>query len=564
MNKTAGLKLSFALFVPMILLGFVLYKTGCYFETNDDRYITSILSGVITGSPDPYVAYVNYLLTFPLALLYRITTKIPWYGGMLMVFQWLIYASVLYSAYSRCRKWFHCIPVTALAGGFFLAYYYIIGLIEFTSTAAMLASAGYACLLLQKNKKAGYILFFILNLLGFLLRSQAMLMVQPLGLSAVLIVILEENTAWKSMVKKLLSVAAGVLLVLCLGAAGNQLGYHGEEWQRYEQFNAMQTALFDYYGAPGYAEIDDILGDYQISEKKYGAFCSNMVLDWKADAECDKRLEAYVADRDKRQLFLGKLLKRVYELSITELPWNMKRTTIAAWAMFLLWMILRRNWKQLVMGGMLLGGARTAVWAYLAWRGRTPARVIFPLLACEVLLLLSLVWYDCQKTEAIYWKKGALILGGVLFCMAGISTGRQQSRYIGEVNRGQKIYMEGLREIMAYCGSDPKKHYLIDSESLNSYKGSVFDVSVYHPMNAVIGGGWFSNIPAVQQRLEDYLGNTEGFYFLTYTYDNLEERAAFTYLVEEMGEKPKQTDQWTASHGGNYAVYYFEGAFPFS
>ncbi len=503
-------------------------------------------------------------LFVPLALLYRITTKIPWYGGMLIVFQWLIYVSVLYSAYSRCRKWFHLIPVTVLTSCFFLAYYYMVGLIQYTSTAAMLASAGYACLLLQKNKKVGYSLFLGLNLFGFLLRSQAMLLVQPLGVAAVSVVLIDKNAAWKEMAKKMLFVTVGVVFVLCLGMVGNQFGYHSKEWKRYTQFYNMRIELFDFYGTPDYEEVHDILEEYQISEKKYEAFCRYMILDWTENAECDKRLKSYVVDSGKRQISLGKLLKRVYELSITELQWNMKYTTITAWAMFLLWMVLRRNWKQLVIGGVLLGGARTAVWAYLAWGGRTPARVTFPLLACEVLLLLSLVWRDCQETETVYWKKVILILGGVLFCMVSISTGRQQSRYIGEVNRGQQIYMEGLREIMAYCQSNSENRYLIDSESLKYYSGSVFDTSVYHPVNAVISGGWFSNMPTVQQKLEDYLGSAEGFYFLTYVYGNQEEMPAFTYLVEEMGEKPKFVEQWTASHGGNYAVYYFEGAFPFS
>ena len=558
------MKKCLALFVPLIFLGFVMYKTGCYFETNDDRYITSILSGVITGSPDAHAIYVNYLLTFPLALLYRITTNVPWYGGLLLLFQWLVYVSILDSAYSRCEKWIHLISVTVVAGSFFLAYYYMAGLIEFTSTAALLASAGYACLLLQDNKKTGFTLFCCLDLLGFLLRSQAMLMVQPLGLAAVLIILVGEETEWKSITKKLLSVAAGLLFILCLGMVGHRLGYSGEGWKRCEKFIDLQTVLFDYYGPPDYEEVRDILDDYQISENKYKAFCTYIVLDWKADAECDSRLISYVEDKSQKEFQLGELLNQIYMLSIANSQWYMNCMTIIAWLMFLLWMDLGRSRKKLFTGVAFLGGARTAVWAYVAWGGRTPARVTIPLLACEVLLLLVLVWTDCQRTDQAQWKKAVLIWGGFLFCMAGVSSGRQQSRYIGEINRGQKAYMEGLCEIQEYCESQPQKRFLIDSYSVSFYAGNALETSVYHPINAVFGGGWFSNAPAVQQRLEDYLGNTDGFYFLVNADENQEKRPAFAYLVEEMGKTPRLVDQWTASHGGSYAVYYFEGAFPFS
>lgn len=558
------LKKCLVLSVPLVMLGFVVYKTGCYFETNDDRYIASILSGVITGSPDAHAIYVNYLLTYLLALLYRLTTKVPWYGGMLLMFQWLLYASVLDSAYSRCKRWVHLICATVMIGGFFIAYYYMAGLIEFTSTAAMLASAGYACLLLHDNKKTGFTLFLCLNLLAFLLRSLAMLMVQPLGLAVLLVAMSGEKIEWKTMGKQLLPLAAGLLLILFLGTVGNKVGYHGEDWKRYERFIDMEGALFDYYGIPDYEEISGILEQYHISQKKYEACCARMILDWKVDAECDEQLKDYVVNRGRKDFKLGDLLEKVYSFSIADSQWNMNRMTVAAWILFLVWMLVRRNWKQLFTGVVLLGGARTAVWTYLIWGGRTPLRVTIPLLACEVLLLLALVWINYQKTDSAQWKKALLIAGGFLFCMAGISSGRQQSRYIGEINKGQEIYMEGLREIQEYCQMQPQKRFLLDSKSLSFYTGSVFETSVYHPVNAVIGGGWFSNAPVVQQRLEDYLGEAEGFYFLIYADGKQEETPAFAYLAEEMGETPKFVEQWTASHGGNYAVYYFEGAFPFS
>ena len=561
---------SLAMLFSAALLYFVWHKTGIYFETNDDRYIASILSGVITGTPDAHVIYVNYLLALPLSLLYRFTTEVPWYGGMLVLFQCLACGVILDSAYTRCRRWFHLIPVTAVAMGVFIGYYYYAGLLQYTSTAALLAITGYVCLLLRKDKRTGLVWFVFFELLGYLLRSQAMLMLQPLGMAAVLAALAEERgILWKEKVREFLYVAAGVFLILCLGTTGNLIGYHGEAWDRYEQFNDTMTLLFDYYGKPDYEEVSDILEEHNVSREKYEAYCSYMILDWKVAKDCEERLGAYAAEKRRKPFETGKLIGQIYDNSLN-FQWKISRLTLIAWGIFFLWMLINKRFRMLLGGVLFLGGARMAVWGYLIWRGRTPMRVTLPLLACEVMLLLSLIWLEWSGFDSKahhrpkFWKTAVLLAGCGVFCMAGISSGRLESRYLRELNEGQRIFMKGLSEIQEYCESHPQNRYLIDANSLNSYKGSAFESSVYHPVNAVISGGWFSASPAIQGRLEDYLGEASGFYFLIYADGGQEDTPQFAYLVREMGGEPKFVEQWTASHGGSYSVYYFEGPFPFS
>ena len=45
----------------------------------------------------------------------------------------------------------------------------------------MLAIAGYVALIMEKNTKKGFIMFFLLELFSFFVRYKAMLMIQPLG-----------------------------------------------------------------------------------------------------------------------------------------------------------------------------------------------------------------------------------------------------------------------------------------------------------------------------------------------------------------------------------------------
>lgn len=567
---TKGFKRCMALLVPFVLFVFVLSQTGYYFGGNDDRYITSILSGVITGSPDAHVIYVNYLLSFPLMLLYQITTNVPWYGGMLILFQGLVYAAVLDSIYSRCKKWIPLVSATVLICSFFLSYYYLAGNIQYTATAALLAAGGYACLLIHDSRKKGFAFFFVLEFLGFLLRSQAMLMVQPLGLAAVLVAISGEKIEWKAVIKKLLPVAAGLVLILGLGTAGNIIGYHGEEWKKYQDFNDMRTELLDYYPYVNgkllaYEEIKDILEEYGISEKKYKAFYQWSIMDWKADTECYKQIKNYAAEKDQRPIQLGKRLEEIYHYTFFELPWGLQYITVMAWLFFFAWALLRKNWKMFAMGTVLLGGARTAVWAYLFWKGRIIARVIIPLLACEVLLLIMLVMMDCQKTEEKPYFQRAALIGAAIFCAAGIFLAREQLSYVQSVNKQQDFLMAELREMQEHCGENPQNHYVLEAASMSVYFGSALETSAYHPINAVVSGGWFSTAPAAQQRLEDYLGNADGFYLVMCADADrvLEETPIFLYLLEEMDGRCKPFELWTTSIGRPYAVYYFEGAFPF-
>lgn len=190
-------------------------------------------------------------------------------------------------------------------------------------------------------------------------------------------------------------------------------------------------------------------------------------------------------------------------------------------------------------------------------------RVTFPLMACETMFLLVLIWNQCAGRHTAIWKKGLLLFGILVFCMTGISSGRLQSRFVREMNEGQAIFIAGLREMQEYFQDRPEDKFLVDANSLNSYKGSAFETAIYHPVNAVISGGWFSFSPCMQHRLEDYLGEAEGFYFVIYADGNQENTPQFAYLIQVMGEPPELVELWTASHGGVYGIYYFNGAFPF-
>ena len=86
--------------MAILLLGVVWTVPGNYWDTNDDRVIAEILSGTLGGQPEAHVVYVNYLLSWPLSLLYRLTDKVPWYGLTIFLFHILVYTVLFRNAYN--------------------------------------------------------------------------------------------------------------------------------------------------------------------------------------------------------------------------------------------------------------------------------------------------------------------------------------------------------------------------------------------------------------------------------------------------------------------------------
>ncbi len=113
-----------------IALGYVFcvyQKAGICFETNDDRFLAEILSGVLSAKPDAHAVFINYLLALPLSALYRLTAAVPWYGGALVCLQVLSYGAMLDAGYSRCERPAQYLAVTAggivlLTGGVYIPW----------------------------------------------------------------------------------------------------------------------------------------------------------------------------------------------------------------------------------------------------------------------------------------------------------------------------------------------------------------------------------------------------------------------------------------------------------
>lgn len=273
-----------------------------FFETNDDRVITEILSGVITVGPDAHTVFQNYFFSSMIAGLYVLIPNIPWYGLALIVIQALAYVFVLDTIYCRCASKSEMVFASATVVFVFFSNIYMLGRIQFTSTAMIAAIAGYVCLILSDTSKRQWIFFFILELFALFLRKDSMLVIVPIGL-AVLIGkwLIDSQLTFKQRRNYLVRIFGILGCVLLIGYLGDIVGYSSPEWREYRKLNQARAELFDYFEEPAYEEIKPILDSHGITKASYEAYCNYTMLDTSMTSECVEEIVAYCMNQKKNQ-----------------------------------------------------------------------------------------------------------------------------------------------------------------------------------------------------------------------------------------------------------------------
>lgn len=544
--------------VTNILLFLMLHQfLGFYFETNDDKCITEILTGTYSGGPEAHTVYINYLLSLLWAGLYRVTAAVPWYGGGLILLEWIACTSIHYAVLRTAKTWTGAAVRQAGYLCFFFSCLYTIANVQYTMVAALLAAAGYFYLLTRRAESGAVPVFFLLELMGLLLRSKAMLMVQPLGLGALAGCLL----VWKDLPagKRLrLLRNTGIALFLCLGVAGlgNMIGYSGEGWREYDSYNQCRTQLFDYYGTPNSEDIEELLEKYQVSRENYDAFRHYIMLEDTIPISFLQELVTYQKAHSEVGAGLGESLRKSWQSLRVNDYQRYNRVTLAAYLLLLAAVLASGRWMLLAPAAALVC-SRTAVWTYLCWKGRMPLRVSLPLLLCETLLLLALTLEAYRSVNKRNWLMLLTGAGTALFLIQAMKAGRQQVPVLREEHAGQQVFVEGLRDLQEYCGQNPENRYLMEADSMMHFRGSALETGIYQQPNYLVSGNWYSYSPVMKEKLNTYIkkGEYEELYAITYKWEEGRTDWMIPYLNTLFGGTFEPVEEITVSHGGTYLVY---------
>lgn len=568
--KKIWFKIVFSILFSSAFL-FVVYKTcGIWFETNDDVYISEILSGKMTGECEYHIPYISMLLTFPISILYSHFPQVAWWGGFVLFTLFCSISISIFSLFCKCEKLSQIV-----LSGFLFSCTVILGLhcwgqVEYTSAAILLASSGYMALIGIKNKKARIVLFFLCELVSVCMRDSAMMLVQPLGFSifagySFLLFFKEKKSNVKDLIfstlKKVVPYGILVGLFIVILPLIKHFEFSDKEWNTYKKWDDACVYLFDYTSSIPYTEVNDILSKYSISEEEYSQFLNYRIWykNYKFSDECVNELLPRLKALRSAEASDLNLISATQQLLFTskEFFGIHKIVLILFIALSFFCLIVRRR-EYLIPAFCLFLGYLIGI-IFLGYRNRFVLRVMFPFYYSTVIFLLFIF----ISIAVIYSQKNIIknvlsIAFVSLFAYLCLSKGRIEFSYIRRQNElVNHINMSTMSEIADYCNTNSDKKYIVDFSYARDISTDIFETDYYSPVNFIYSGSWFGTAPTYVSHSNDYLGDNE-FSVLVYEaqeWKGLDGLSLYEYLN---GSEGILDEKFVLSTGATIWVYRFE------
>jgi hypothetical protein len=230
----------------VILLSWLSIGKSAIYGTNDDSLISSISSGQLTGAPDPYLIFIQPLISYPIAWLETILTSYSGYSIFLIMVTTLSY-TLIFSLLISSRR-LNIINTTFwfLSNLIFQSWYSL----NPTYTGASLFAAGAASgfilfYILRQEEQPKYFIKFILiisSLLTFLcfgIRKEGIYILLILVIPVILL-----NTKYLLRDKKnLLYFILPFIGLLIANSAISQSMYKNANWEEFTNMNNLRHQI---------------------------------------------------------------------------------------------------------------------------------------------------------------------------------------------------------------------------------------------------------------------------------------------------------------------------------
>ncbi len=262
---------SAALVIPLLLLTWLFIPIT--FETNDDAYLMSCLSGAKTGKPEADTIFSLFLWGKLVSSLYALNVGIPWYTLIFMALITLSMITVCYCVVLSFPRW----------GGsfFFLLYFcmflYYSAIFQYTVVSAYCGGAAVSLLLIdKKGEDKKHIIvkniliftfaFFAVNIrsrVGYLLLGSAAFAI-CLEIFAYLVFKDSDRQKIKRMVFSFLIILATVISSMAV----NDIRESVEGWVDFREYNSERVNFTD-YAKLDYESNEDLFEKIGWSEEFY-------------------------------------------------------------------------------------------------------------------------------------------------------------------------------------------------------------------------------------------------------------------------------------------------------
>lgn len=517
-------KYIFPVFIVAIVWALMAYLFDFYYDTNDDIMLKDIMNGAYTGTPNGYNIYMLFPLSLGISVLYRIIPGIPWFGLFLT-------GSVAVSGYFVIARiyrmmpaiWCRVLAIFTLITIFFGMALFPSVYIQYSFAASILASAGGFLLITSKGDltRKQFIIdnipAIILIVLGFMLRSQMVLLIGPMILMAGIIGWYNGAKGDYKPVSKeglikygIVALIIALLMILSMGI--HKLAYIGVDWKAFNDYNSVRTELFDFQQhVPLYEEHKEFYDELELKQEEVVLFgLDDIGLDDNFDIDTLEKIVEY-----NDQVVGIKYFKASFKDSIAQYVWKMTHKknypwVLMAWVMYGLCVFASIYYKKIEIAWQLplMIVARTIGWMYPLMRGRILPRIMDSLYCCEVLivfgLLISIIVNAKKNSRGIAGKN--IIVVFLIFAFIMLYSVKYSDININDTLREKEIREKQnvkWSEISDYCNVNPDSYYVVDVSSAkdHSYKIYMKENTAYK--NYEICGGWSVNSPIYFDKLNN-------------------------------------------------------------
>lgn len=565
-DRVKRYRIAFEIAAGILFLLIIYTKSNVYFETNDDTIISYLLSGSIISKPQIRIFdYVHVFETIPLVLLYKVIPFVPWYGLYILICHLLFIVLPINAISSRTNNMKEMIVSYISYGLILLPQWIIHSRIQYSSTAELLALAGFICFLFYKNRKCALISFIILEIMGYLMRYNAMLLMLPIGMSLFVLHILNSPNDNR---KKAIKETAQALLLLVIVVVSlflvSVVAYGSQKYREARTLNNLRMEIMDYNFVPEYADVKEILDRYNISENKYYALLNYNSYEWTESEKALEEIAEYVNnhnyERDKR---LFNSFKQVWNKTLNYEFGKLSGVIIGAWILVFTMIVVYSKPSYLVVVGTYVV-SKIISWGYLFYRGRVVGRVLLPLFVAENLVALSIM-LSCilinkkknDKSKKLYKVIRISSIIALLFFMLimAFRSARNQHRYLYSLSSGYEYMKEYKVFIDSYCDNHSENAYILSSEIYNYWPASIKDTAK-QKHNYTFSGGWYSLLPESREYTNDYCNSSENLYYICLLPEEYSvSEYNLKFLEEKNGQSPQLEDELELPTGARAGVY---------
>lgn len=469
--------------VLFLLIAVLLFRP-C-FEENDDVHLAMISEGVY-GTVETHLIYLNIILGYVYKAFLTVFPSIRWHSVTQYFF---IFIGLSGISYVLERKKFGRILSTVFVAAIFYELYVNL---QYTKTAAFVASAGYALILeyikcSEKRERKLLITGAILLIYSFLLRDTAFIMISPFwGLAALYDIYKKKDL--KIYIRTFLpvfAIIAGCYLV-------NLYVYDTDpEWKSFLEYNEARTQATDYrYDLFDYDSHKELL-----DSRKVSANDALLLLTYQFGDDRVMNIDMFegvVKNGPARRIDIT-LIKAFFK-SIYDTFYAVSSVIVLMITTLLLYAYIKDRFPLIILPFLAAG------FFYFQYSGRWSHRLVFAV----VLSVLTLFVYRLQDIDDEREKKAAGTLSVCAVLIAFITIGALAGNRFS-YNKHMRSDPD-FRAELDLMRQNKDCLYAIDTFTFqDKCKYDVFKAMDPGSMDNIVAcGTWFGNCPVTKRVTEKY------------------------------------------------------------